>query len=154
MAIALEVLLEGHRQIQQAYANARREVLQRWRRTVEGQMLTGVKIVQRQYRSMSAVGPGGTTVRTGNLRSSYTQRTQVRGNEVVGEMGLMRFGARGKALVYGPVWELGALMARRGKRARRVTPRPAAGALNLAAQQIRPALVGRLEQDIRDVVGG
>jgi hypothetical protein len=140
--------LTGQDKVVRALGNARREIQSKWKTSVTAELLKGVRTIQRQYRSMEAVGPGGTTRRTSDLVSSYSKRVTISGSDIIGEMGLLKSGAKGKALVYGRVWELGGL--RRGKRKRTITPRPAGGAINLVGNALVPALRARLERDTMD----
>lgn len=143
----LSLKAEGLESAIAAYANAREDLMRLWQVSLAGELDKGVGIIQKKYRSFSSDDPptpAGTRVQTGNLRSSYARRVMRRGNELIGEMGLFRWSERGKALSYGTIWELGG---RRGKKGRHTMPRPAAGALNLAAQAIKPSLLARLERD-------
>jgi hypothetical protein len=110
-------------------------------RVLKREMLRGQRTIMRNYRSLSAPGPQGTAVRTGRLRSSYTQRVTRSGPEVVGELGLFNLGI---LPVYFEKWE-GQLADNPG--------RPAGGALEAVRPGITSRLETALEREISAAVG-
>lgn len=143
--------ITGAKEAIRSYANARTELLAAWKDSLEAELNRGVKDVQKNYRNFSSDGPStllGTRRQTGTLISSYNYRVTQRGNQLVGEMGLLNGKLAGAkkdiVLRYGRVWELGG----QRKGGKRIAPRPAAGALNLAAIVIRPRLLARFKGDV------
>jgi hypothetical protein len=105
--IQLSVSVEGAETLRHAYAQARETLLERVSASMRRHTLRAVAIIQQRYRS-GPRSPTSTAVGTGNLRASYTSVQRRSGTEVAVDVGLMRLGAKGRALSYGAVHEEGA----------------------------------------------
>lgn len=106
----MAIELHGATAVQQAFTAARRETLARWQRTLSRHAFRAVRTVQAEHRSGSKTTATATRVGTGNLRASYSQRTGAIAHGVESRIGLMRLGARGRALSYGATHEEGAVI--------------------------------------------
>ncbi len=99
--------------------------------------LRDVVTIQRVYRSRASIGPGGTRVVTGILRASYSATANIVGRSaMIAEIGLLRLRARGRALLYGAVWE--------GEEQH--PGRPVGGAIRAVTKKSIPKIVRETEQ--------
>lgn len=101
--------VEGGAQVREAFRRAESRLMDRWDRTTRRHALRAVRIWQQQYRGAARTSATATRQGTGALRASITQRVARTAQTTVEALiGLYRFGAKGKALLYGGVHEEGA----------------------------------------------